>query len=126
MTDTRTLREHAVAALAAYDRANPMRTADWHGDDCDCFRCEMDRLRTILASPTAPAQPEQADAVGEARILTDPPAEGTWAVLYPGYYGPFTACRADGAWRLCEDADLKMATHWTPLDIPALARKDRP
>lgn len=68
MTDTRTLREHAVAALAAYDRDNPMRTADWHGDDCDCFRCEMDRLRTILDAHPAPAQPEKADAVGEADV----------------------------------------------------------
>ena len=49
----RTLRDQAVAALAAYDRANPMRTADWHGDDCDCFRCEMDRLRAILDAHTA-------------------------------------------------------------------------
>lgn len=52
MTD-RTLRDQAVAALAAYDRANPMRTADWHGDDCDCFRCEMDRLRATIEAQAA-------------------------------------------------------------------------
>lgn len=83
-----------------------------------------DEWRAILDAHTA-AQPAP-DAVAEARDIADFPEDGTWAVLYPGYYGPFTACWADGAWRLCEEADLRQATCWTPLDIAALTKEPRP
>ena len=42
-------RERALRAASkiveAYDKANPMRTADYHGTDCDCLRCAVDALR---------------------------------------------------------------------------------
>lgn len=40
--------EAAKATTANYDRLNPMRTADFHGEECSCFRCSIDRLRTAL------------------------------------------------------------------------------
>ena len=33
--------------IAAYDKANPMRTADLHADGCDCLRCAVDLLRAL-------------------------------------------------------------------------------
>lgn len=71
---TNPLRDKIAAAVSAYDRANPMRSADWHGEDCNCLRCEMDCLRAILdAHPEQPAP----DAVAEAAkvllaVLEDP------------------------------------------------------
>lgn len=82
-------------------------------------------LRELIAIRAHTGAQPAPDAVAEARGIADFPKDGTWAVLYPGYYGPFTACAADGAWRLCEDADLKLATHWTPLDIAALTKEPR-
>ena len=38
------------AIAAAYDRDVPIRTADWHGTDCDCLRCAIDNARAALAS----------------------------------------------------------------------------
>lgn len=38
----------AQATTLNYDRINPMRTADFHGEHCSCFRCSIDRLRTAL------------------------------------------------------------------------------
>ena len=29
----------AQATTLNYDRINPMRTADFHGEHCSCFRC---------------------------------------------------------------------------------------
>ena len=49
------------------------------------------------------------------------PAEGTWAILWPGYYGPFTACWMRGRWTMCEDADFDHATVGAEIEIPHLA-----
>ena len=42
------LEARCKALIAAYDKANWMRTADYHGDECDCLRCHFDHLRTAL------------------------------------------------------------------------------
>ena len=42
------LRVRCDALLRAYDKDNWLRTADFHGDECDCFRCHMDGLRAAL------------------------------------------------------------------------------
>ena len=42
------LREACKAAIEAYDKANPFRTADCHSDGCDCFRCCMDVMRALI------------------------------------------------------------------------------
>lgn len=47
------LKRRVAAVVAAYDRAMPMRQADWHGEDCDCLRCEVDRARAALQSEGA-------------------------------------------------------------------------
>lgn len=38
----------AEATALNYERLNPMRTADFHGEHCSCLRCSIDRLRTAL------------------------------------------------------------------------------
>ena len=45
--------------------------------------------------------------------ISEMPADGTWAVLWPGYYGSFMACAIDGEWTLCEESDLETAVMWT-------------
>ena len=53
------------------------------------------------------------------------PREGQWATLWPGYYGPFTACYVYGRWTMCEDIDLKLATVALPFKAPtAMVRRD--
>jgi hypothetical protein len=49
------------------------------------------------------------------------PGEGQWAILWPGYYGPFTACWIRGRWTVCEDVDFRHATVGAELDLPHLA-----
>lgn len=69
------------------------------------------------------------------------PTEGTWAILWPGHYGPFTACWINGRWTMCEDIDFNNATvgveeicriwqqmpcrAWFNLDIPSLKKSVR-
>ena len=48
------------------------------------------------------------------------PKEGTWAILWPGYYGPFTACWMRGRWTMCEESDFRNATVGAVLRIPHL------
>ena len=48
------------------------------------------------------------------------PAEGTWAILWPGHYGPFTACWINGRWTMCEDIDFNNATIGAEIDLPHL------
>jgi hypothetical protein len=48
------------------------------------------------------------------------PEEGQWAILWPGHYGPFTACRVNGEWIICDESDLRHATVAAPLDLPHL------
>lgn len=43
------LRGQITAIVDAYDRAMPLRTADWHGPECNCLRCEIDNARAALA-----------------------------------------------------------------------------
>lgn len=40
-------RDKARSVADAYDRANPMRTADIHRDSCDCLRCAVDAIRAM-------------------------------------------------------------------------------
>lgn len=35
-----------------YDETNPAVTADWHGPECGCLRCEIDFARAALAKHT--------------------------------------------------------------------------
>ena len=49
------------------------------------------------------------------------PTEGTWAILWPGHYGPFTACWINGRWTMCEDIDFNNATVGVEIDLPHLA-----
>lgn len=53
------------------------------------------------------------------------PEEGTWAILWPGYYGPFTACYIGGHWSLCNDEDLHNAICGKPCDIPDPLMSDK-
>jgi hypothetical protein len=48
------------------------------------------------------------------------PKEGTWALLWPGYYGPFAACWMRGRWTMCEDSDFRHAKVGAPITIPHL------
>lgn len=48
------------------------------------------------------------------------PTEGTWAILWPGHYGPFTACWINGRWTMCEDIDFNNATVGVEIDLPHL------
>lgn len=48
------------------------------------------------------------------------PPEGTWAILWPGYYGPFTACWIHGRWTMCEDSDFDCATIGAVIELPHL------
>ena len=52
--------------------------------------------------------------MADFRLIKDVPESGTWAVLWPGYYGPFTACAMEGEWGMCEDTDLAFAEMWAP------------
>ena len=42
------LEARCKALIRAYDKANWMQTADYHGDECDCLRCHVDCLRAAL------------------------------------------------------------------------------
>ena len=42
------LEARCKALIAAYDKVNWMRTADYHGDLCSCLRCHFDHLRADL------------------------------------------------------------------------------
>jgi hypothetical protein len=46
---------HAAArdVIAAYRRANPIQTADFHGSSCSCLRCAVDNLEAALAHEAA-------------------------------------------------------------------------
>lgn len=58
----------------------------------------------------------------EWRSLHDwTPPEGTWALLWPGYYGPFTACWVTGDWIMCDYSDKCHATVGAVIDLPHLA-----
>ena len=48
------------------------------------------------------------------------PPEGTWAILWPGYYGPFMACWIHGRWTMCEDSDFDCATIGAAIELPHL------
>jgi hypothetical protein len=48
--DVARLVEAAKAYVDAHDKAQFMRSADYHNDDCSCLRCHMDRLRDALAA----------------------------------------------------------------------------
>jgi hypothetical protein len=39
-------RAKASAAVTAYDKANPLRLADFHVSTCGCLRCAVDNLRS--------------------------------------------------------------------------------
>lgn len=54
------------------------------------------------------------------------PEEGTWAILWPGHYGPFTACWMRGRWTICEDIDFKHATIGSEISIPHLVTEAVP
>ena len=43
----------AAAFVAAYDKWNPMRTADMHSPDCDCLRCFRDFAEHVVARTAA-------------------------------------------------------------------------
>jgi hypothetical protein len=45
-TDTRSERLRGI--VMSYDAANPMRSADLHGGNCRCHRCDIDRIRAII------------------------------------------------------------------------------
>jgi len=45
--------------VAKYDEANPFRTADFHGTDCQCERCVFDYARHIVYSMRALAEKEE-------------------------------------------------------------------
>lgn len=47
------------------------------------------------------------------------PREGQWAILWPGYYGPFAACWLRGRWTMCEDIDFKHAMVAMPFHEPS-------
>ena len=42
------LEARCKALIAAYYKANWLRTADYHGDECDCLRCHVDHLDAAL------------------------------------------------------------------------------
>lgn len=55
------------------------------------------------------------------RLLSDwKPKEGQWATLWPGHYGPFTACYMRGRWTMCEDSDFRHAMVALPFREPSL------
>lgn len=54
------------------------------------------------------------------------PKEGTWAILWPGHYGPFTACWMRGRWTMCEDIDFKNATIGAEMQLPHLVTEAVP
>lgn len=60
------------------------------------------------------------DALQWRSLLGWEPADGTWALLWPGYYGPFTACRVNGEWTVCEDSDLRHAVMGAEIALPHL------
>lgn len=57
------LRGQITAIVDAYNRAMPMRSADWHGADCYCLRCGIDNASADLAAAPAP-QPDAAEPAG--------------------------------------------------------------
>lgn len=49
------------------------------------------------------------------RRFADIPEDGTWAVIWPGFYGqPFTGCAISGEWMCCEEIDRECAAWWVP------------
>lgn len=42
------LKEAAKYVVEAYDAENFVRTADFHPEECTCFRCRMDHLRYMV------------------------------------------------------------------------------
>lgn len=54
------------------------------------------------------------------------PDDGVWAILWPGYYGPFTACWINGRWTMCEDHDFRHATIGAVMGLPHLVTEAVP
>ncbi len=44
--------------------------------------------------------------------------EGDWYLLWPGFYGPFTACWIDGRWFFATSSDLAHATVGRRINAP--------
>lgn len=68
---------------------------------------------------TTPSSAGTVSVEAAARPMSDIPEDGTWALLYPGYYGPVTACVMNGEWSLFNDAEKPHVTHWVEIQ-PAL------
>ncbi len=102
-------RERFAEAVARYDAANPMRTADQHGDECRCERCLIDDMRAIVdnfdasiaaakGSAGAPLHKAQATHAGFARLEFH---ENMQVLSYieareiDGVYGPCLITRCD-------------------------------
>lgn len=60
------------------------------------------------------------DAIQWQSLREWTPRDGTWAILWPGYYGPFTACWINGRWTMCEDSDFSNATIGAEISLPHL------
>lgn len=59
-----------------------------------------------------------------ARPFSDVPEDGTWGVLWPGYYGSFLACAIDGQWSLADKSDLALARFWLPDPFAGCSAED--
>ncbi len=52
------------------------------------------------------------------RIEEQEAREGDWYLLWPGFYGPFTACWVDGRWFFAAAGDLSHATVGRRINAP--------
>ncbi len=64
--------------------------------------------------PTLARLNDEAMLARGLRRITDVPEDGTWAILWPGFYGnSFAAVALHRKW-LCEETDLECAAWWMP------------
>jgi hypothetical protein len=42
LDEVKKLQTALKAIVARYEKKNPIRTADFHGEDCGCYRCAVD------------------------------------------------------------------------------------
>jgi hypothetical protein len=76
------------AIVASYEKKNPLRTADFHGEGCSCHRCAVDGCSAAINA--LPGLIESARRVGELEGALAELADKSELMLNQGDDGGYT------------------------------------